>query len=76
MAKRRRRAGGSARPKGSYPLPTGGYVSASTYRSARTGRLFRIRAAHRAEVDPKAVAQVLIALAIEQARDDKGKRLI
>lgn len=74
MAKRKRRARRSARPKGSYPLPTGGYVSTSTYRSPRTRRVLRVRAAHRAEPDAKAVAQALVAIVLEQAQatqDDK-----
>jgi hypothetical protein len=76
MAKRRRRSRGSTRPKGSYPLPTGGYLSTSAHRSERTGRVLRIRAVHRAEVDPKAVAQALIALAIEQAQAERDEPAI
>lgn len=74
MTKRKRRSRGSTRPKGSYPLPTGGYVSTSSYRSPRTGRVLRIHAAHRAEMDPKTVAQALIAIAIEQAHAERDKR--
>lgn len=73
MTKRKRRARRSTRPKGSYPLPTGGYVSTSSYHSARTGRVLRVRTVHRAEVDPKAVAQALMALAIEQAQAKQNK---
>jgi hypothetical protein len=74
MTKRKRRAGGSTRPKGSYPLPTGGYVITGSWGPPdKRGRRLRIRAAHRAEVDPKAVAQVLIALAVEQARPSKTR---
>lgn len=74
MTKRKRHARRSARPKGSYPLPTGGYVSSSTYRSPRTGRVLRVRAVHRAEPDPKAAAQALMAIVLEQAQAEQDKR--
>lgn len=73
MVKRRRHLRSSHRPKGSYPLPTGGYMSTSTYRSSRTGRVIRIRAVHRTDIDPKAVAQALIAIMIEQAQTEQNK---
>jgi hypothetical protein len=75
MTKRKRGAHRSTCPKGSYPLPTGGYISTSAYRSERTGRVLRVRAVHRDVVDPKAVAQALIAIAIEQAQAQQNKHV-
>jgi hypothetical protein len=75
MTKSKRRARGSTRPKGSYPLPTGGYISAGSWGPPdKRGRRLRIRAVHRAEVDPKAIAQVLIALAIEKAQAERERK--
>ena len=78
MTKRRRRRSRStrldSRPKGAYPLPTGGYVSDSVGPLDKRGRRIRIRAVHRAEIDPKAVAQVLIAIVVEQAQADQAKQ--
>ena len=72
MKKRKRRARASTRPKGSHPLPTGGYIATGPWGPPdKRGRRLRIRAVHRAEPDPKAVAQALLAIVLEQAQAEQ-----
>jgi hypothetical protein len=58
---------------GAYPHPAGGYLSESVSPPDKRARRIRIRAVHRAQVDPKAVAQVVIAIAVEQAQAERDK---
>jgi hypothetical protein len=66
VSKRKRRAWVSARPKGSYLLPTGGYLSTSSYHSPQRGRVLRIHAVHRAEPDARFVAQAVLDVVTRQ----------
>jgi hypothetical protein len=67
MKKRRKSRAKNALPKGSYPVPAGGYVTESVHVSA-DGRRLRVKAYHRAEPDLEMLARALIALADDQAR--------
>lgn len=67
MNKRRKSRANNARPKGSYPLPSGGYIAESIHISTDGGRL-RVRACHRAEPGLEMLARTFIALADDQPR--------
>ena len=74
MRKRRYRRPGGKLPKGAYPLPNGNYVVTGSWGPLNErGRRFRVQAIHRAELDPKKIADALIAIALEQHRDQSER---
>ena len=76
MAKRHRRRKSRSKqtadlPKGAHLLPNGSYVTTMIGSADARGRRLRVHAVHRAEPDPKAVAQALLALVLEQAQAEQ-----
>jgi hypothetical protein len=71
-SRRRRRRSRSkypnALPKGAYYLPNGSYVTQSVGPPNQRGQRPRVRGVHRSVPDPKAVAQALLAIAIERVQ--------
>ena len=55
-------------PKSAYPHPGGGYVIQHITEPDDRGRRLRVRGHVKAEPDPKRIAEVIIAVALKQAR--------
>ncbi len=73
--RRRSRSKHSGLPKCAYRLPTGGYVTESTYHTvdARSGkpRVIKVIAHHYAQPDVDQVARALLAIVLDERQDDQ-----
>lgn len=63
MKKPRKSRAKNDRPKGSFPLPNGNYVSTGTPVLTKNGRNIYVRAVHRGEPDVQLLAEAFLELA-------------
>ena len=73
MKKLRKSRAKNIRPKGSYPLPTGGYVSESVH-VGLGGKRIRVRGIRRDQPDVRKLMYALIEIAQEQSDQDDPSR--